>query len=85
MRARRQVGLDRAVDPCPVGPRGLPGLLDWRKEFNTQTNTLRCIIEQVIANFKTKRIMRTDYRRPLATFPETISAVVALHFMQPPE
>jgi hypothetical protein len=24
--------------------------------------------------------MHTDYRRPLATFSETISAVVALHF-----
>jgi hypothetical protein len=38
------------------------------------------VIERVIANFKTRRIMHTDYRRPLATFPETISAVVALHF-----
>jgi hypothetical protein len=80
VRARRQVGLDRAVDPCPVGLRGLPRLLDWQKEFCTQTTKLRYIIEQVIANFKTKRIMRTDYRRPLARFPETISAVVALHF-----
>jgi hypothetical protein len=26
--------------------------------------------------------MHTDYRRPLATFPETISAVVALHFYE---
>ena len=37
-------------------------------------------LRYVIANFKTWRIMHTDYRRPLATFPETISAVVALHF-----
>ena len=43
-------------------------------------NKIRYVIEQVIANFKTWRIMHTDYRRPLATFPETISAVVALHF-----
>ena len=55
-------------------------LLDWQKEFNTQVNKIRYVIEQVIANFKTWRIMHTDYRRPLATFPETISAVVALHF-----
>jgi len=34
----------------------------------------------VIANFKTWRIMHTDYRRPLATFTTTISAVIALHF-----
>jgi len=55
-------------------------LLDWQKEFNKQVNKIRYVIEQVIANFKTWRIMHTDYRRPLATFPETISAVVALHF-----
>jgi hypothetical protein len=55
-------------------------LVDWQKEFNTQINKIRYVIEQVIANFKTWRIMHTDYRRPLATFPETISAVVALHF-----
>lgn len=55
-------------------------LLDWQKEFNTQVNKIRYVIEQVIANFKTWRIMHTDYRRPLSTFPETISAVIALHF-----
>ena len=55
-------------------------LLDWQKEFNTQVNKIRYVIEQVIANFKTWRIMHTDYRRPLATFPKTISAVIALHF-----
>lgn len=33
-----------------------------------------------ITNFKTWRIMHTDCRRPVATFPETISSVVALHF-----
>ena len=55
-------------------------LLDWQKEFNRQVNKIRYVIEQVIANFKTWRIMHTDYRRPLATFSETISAVVALHF-----
>jgi hypothetical protein len=34
----------------------------------------------VIANFKTWRIMHTDYRRPLSTFATTISTVVGLHF-----
>jgi hypothetical protein len=57
----------------------------WQKEFNTQINKIRYIIERAIANFKTWRIMHTDYRRPLTTFPETISAAVALHFMQSPE
>jgi hypothetical protein len=55
-------------------------LLDWEKEFNTQINKVRYVIEQVIANFKTWRIMHTDYRRPIETFPETISTAIALHF-----
>lgn len=55
-------------------------LLDWEKEFNTQINKIRWIIEQVIANLKTWRILHTDYRRPITTFSATISAVIALHF-----
>jgi len=55
-------------------------LLDWEKEFNTQVNKIRWVIEQVIANFKTWRIMHTDYRRPLKSFTQTISTVIALHF-----
>jgi hypothetical protein len=30
------------------------------------------VVKQVIANFKTWRIMHTEYRRPPATFRETI-------------
>jgi hypothetical protein len=56
------------------------GLLDWEKEFNTAVNRIRYVVERAIANFKTWRIMHTDYRRPLATFAQTISAVVGLHF-----
>ncbi len=56
------------------------GLLDWEKEFNKQVNKIRAMIERVIANFKTWRIMHTDYRRPIDTFATTISAVIALHF-----
>jgi hypothetical protein len=55
-------------------------LLDWEKESNRQVNKIRYVIEQAIANFKTWRIMHTDYRRPLATFTTTISTVIALHF-----
>jgi hypothetical protein len=55
-------------------------LLDWEKEFNTQVNKIRYVIEQVIANFKTWRILHTDYRRPISTFRQTISTVIALHF-----
>ena len=55
-------------------------LLDWQKEFNTQVNKIRWRIEQVISHFKNWTIMHTDYRRPLYTFPTTISAVIGLHF-----
>src|SRR5262245_9790334 len=55
-------------------------LLEWELEFNKQVNKIRYRIEQVIANLKTWRILHTDYRRPLATFAQTISTVVALQF-----
>ena len=38
-------------------------LLDWQKEFNTEVNKIRWVIEQVISHFKNWRIMHTDYRR----------------------
>jgi hypothetical protein len=55
-------------------------LLDWEKEFNTAVNRIRYVVERAIAHFKNWRIMHTDYRRPLATFAQTISAVIGLHF-----
>jgi hypothetical protein len=55
-------------------------LLDWQKEYNKEVNKIRYVIEQVIANFETWRIIHTDYRRPIETFPEAISAVIGLHF-----
>jgi len=55
-------------------------LLDWEKDFNTQINKIRWIIEQIIANIKTWRVLHTDYRRPIDTFPTTISTVVSLIF-----
>jgi hypothetical protein len=60
-------------------------LLGCQKEFNTAVNKIRYVIEQVIANFKTWRIMHTDFRRPIETFPETISAVIGLHFFREAE
>lgn len=57
-------------------------LLDWQIEFNTQINKIRYVIERVIANFKTWRVTHTDYRRPLSTFAETISTVIALQFFR---
>jgi len=66
------------ITPCKKPQGG--ELKDWQKQYNSQINRIRWIIEQVIANFKTWRIMHTDYRRPLETFTETISCVIGLHF-----
>lgn len=55
-------------------------LLDWQREYNSQVNKIRWMIEQVISHFKNWTIMHTDYRRPLRTFKMTISAVIGLHF-----
>ena len=60
-------------------------LLDWQKEYNSEVNKIRWMIEQVISHFKNWTIMHTDYRRPLKTFETTISAVVGLHFYGRPE
>lgn len=46
-------------------------LLDWEKGFNTQINSIRAVIEQVIAHVKNWRILHTDYRRPLLNNPQT--------------
>ena len=55
-------------------------LLDWQKTFNTAINRTRAVVERVIANLKNWRILHTDYRRPLDTFPTSISAAVGLLF-----
>lgn len=55
-------------------------LLNWEKDFNSAVNRIRYVVERAIANFKTWRIIHTDYRRPLSTFAQTISVVVGLHF-----
>ena len=63
----------------PIKKPACRDLLEWEKEFNKQVNKIRYVIEQVIANFKTWRVMHTDYRRPIATFATTISTVIALY------
>jgi DDE superfamily endonuclease len=65
---------------APVRKPQFRELLDWEKEFNKHVSRIRAVIERVIADFKTWRIMHTDYRRPIETFPATISAVIGLHF-----
>jgi hypothetical protein len=55
-------------------------MLDWEQDFNKGINSIRATVERVIAHLKNWEILHRDYRRPLATFVNTISAVVALHF-----
>jgi hypothetical protein len=62
-------------------PPGLP-LPETDKQYNKQVNQIRYMVERAIANFKTWRILHTDYRRPFKTFAETISAVIALEFFR---
>jgi len=93
--ALHQSGILDTLDPInTMGDRGYIGnhmitpikkqpggqLLDWQKEFNTAVNKIRYQIERTIANIKTCRILHTDYRRPLATFKQTINAVIGLIF-----
>ena len=55
-------------------------LTDSDKRNNTAINCVRYLIERVIANLKTWRVLHTDYRRPYNTFETTIQAVTGLIF-----
>ena len=57
-------------------------LTENQKEFNKVVNSIRAAVERAIAHLKTWRILHTAYRRPLHTFHETISAVIALEFFR---
>lgn len=95
VRALREAGVLEHLDPGQViGDKGYLGcamitpikkpagghLLDWQKEFNRDVNRIRYVVERAIANLKTWRVLHTDYRRPLKTFPDTITTVIALEF-----
>ena len=51
---------------------------------NTTINRVHYLIERVIANLKTWRVLHTDYRRPYNTFETTIQAVTGLIFAYTP-
>ena len=53
---------------------------DTDKRNNTAINRVRYLIERVISNLKTWRVLHTDYRRPYDTFETTIQAVTGLIF-----
>ncbi|SYZ34650.1 Harbinger transposase-derived nuclease domain, partial [Propionibacterium australiense] len=55
-------------------------LTENQKQYNRTINKLRAPVERAIANLKTWRILHTGYRRPIHTFPQTITTVIALEF-----
>jgi hypothetical protein len=76
---KKYVGNDRVTlrQEAPA-----PRARGHRQRLNKRGNRIRYVIEQVIPHLKKCNILRTDYRRPLHTFEETISTVIALHFYQ---
>lgn len=70
------------ITPIKKQP-GLP-LHEADKAFNTTVNRIRYMVERAIANLKTWRTLHTGYRRPIQTFPTTITAILALTFTYTP-
>ena len=54
------------------------------RTYNKTVNQVRYKIEKVIANIKTWRVLHTGHRRPLETFPETITAILGIIFTYTP-
>ena len=55
-------------------------LTNTDRRNNTTINRVRYLIERVIANLTTWRVLHTDYRRPYNTFETTIKAITGLIF-----
>ena len=45
-------------------------------DYNNQVSSFRAPVERAIANLKTRRILFTDYRRPLETFASSFRAAI---------
>ena len=54
-------------------------LSDIAKKVSRSVNRIRYVVEQVNAHIKTWKILKEDYRRPLNTFPQTITATLMLY------
>ena len=54
--------------------------MDRQKQHTKIISPSRAPIERATAQLKTRRTLHTGYRRPLHTFPQTITAVTALQF-----
>ena len=70
-----------------ITPRRKPANLPLHPDDRTcnwAVNQIRYKTERVIANIKTWRVLHTGYRRPLDTFPETITAILGIIFTYTP-
>ena len=65
------------ITPHKKPPNG--ELSETAKEENKSVNKIRQVVERTIAHIKSWRILHTDYRRPLHTFEQTITAALSLH------
>ena len=87
-------GLLDGIDPSGwIGDKGYVGrgmitphkkppngeLSETAKEENKSVNRIRQVVERTIAHIKSWRILHTDYRRPLHTFEQTITAALSLY------
>ena len=54
-------------------------LSDIAKKVSRSVNRIRYVVEQVNAHIKTWKILKEDYRRPLNTFLQTITATPMLY------
>ena len=59
-------------------------LSEAAKEANKSINRIRRAVERAIAHIKAWRILHTDYRRPLHTFEQTITAALSLYIPSKP-
>lgn len=70
-----------------ITPRRRPANLPLHpddKTYNKTVNQIRYKIERVIANIKTWHALHTGHRRPLDTFPTTITAILGIIFTYTP-
>ena len=65
------------ITPHKKPPNG--ELSEATKEVNKSINRIRQVVERTIAHIKSWRILHTDYRRPLHTFEQTITATLSLY------
>ena len=57
-------------------------LTDADHQFNKQINSVRAPVERAIAHLKTWRVLHTDYRRPLHTWPDTYQTILGIQFLK---